>query len=195
MSNSFSQKVQSLAAIPEETKRKAMLLAVLAKELRGRGAREPVLVGGFAVELYTAGSYASRDLDIKGPFEEIRSLLLEAGFEQINRAFSHRQLGFYIDWLGEGPQSPYEDHERFLDVMVKKPDFYIKVIGFEDIILDRLMGAKYQGDKDGRLWALAMAKAATDSPGPGLDWAYMHGRAEQEDILDELAALRKEMNA
>ena len=68
MSQGFKERVEELSRIGAETVRKAMLLAILAKELRQRGAREPLLVGGFAVELYTAGSYASRNLDIKGPF-------------------------------------------------------------------------------------------------------------------------------
>ncbi len=188
--NRFKEEILSLAKIKNPLVRKGEFLALLNRELNKKGAGPLYVVGGFAVEIYTAGNYVTGDLDIKGPKKEIEELLLGIGFTKIDSTFGSKKLDIYIDWLGEGPEYPYEDKDRFVEIQVRSGGLSIRVISCEDIILDRLRSAKFWKDADALLWAEAIAEAIEES-GQKLDWAYLAKRAQDDDTLDFLQKLKK----
>lgn len=189
-STQFRNDIRAIASIENQTKRRAMFLALLNRELESRGSRPTFLVGGFAVEIYTAGNYTSGDVDIKGPQEAIESLLLEVGFQKFDKSnYGDEELGIYVQWLGEGPHPPFECRERAIDVSLGDPDLRVRMICYEDLMIDRMCQTKYWGNPDGVLWARAIAESL-ELAGQKLDWTYLEARARDEDISDVLSALR-----
>jgi hypothetical protein len=69
-------------------------------------ARPPVLAGGAAVELYTAGAYTTGDLDFIGDVtEEVARSLREAGFEREGRHWIHREAELFVEFPGSAVQA------------------------------------------------------------------------------------------
>src|SRR5215813_6790216 len=71
--------------------------------------RPPVLTGGAAVELYTAGAYTTGDLDFIGDVpEEVAVGLQEAGFRKEGRHWIHPKEELFVEFPGSAVQA----HER-----------------------------------------------------------------------------------
>jgi len=189
---SFKETLRGIASIENDTRRRAMFLALLNRELERRGERPVLLVGGFAVEIYTAGAYASEDIDIKGPKKAVEALLSEAGFTSFsNSTYGDESLSIYVQWLGEGLEAPFENRDRIFDVSLGSPDLRVRIISFEDLIIDRLIQAEHWKNVDGFLWARAIARAAKEA-GQLLDWTYLEARATEEQAEALFQKLREE---
>lgn len=185
---SMKERLLPLYAIANPAHRRAVFLGILSEEVERRSTRRPFVVGGMAVELYTLGGYQTGDLDIKGPHESIDAVLREMGFEREgNNNYALPELDLYVHWLGEGPEPPFESLERATDVRVDDR-LFLRVIGWEDIIIDRLNAAKHWKDEDSLLWAQTMIEAAI-SGSAELDLDYLRERAKEEDVLDILERL------
>lgn len=180
--------LEPLRTVANPARRRALFLGILSEEVELRSRRRPFVVGGMAVELYTFGGYQTGDLDIKGPHETIEAVLLGMGFEKEGgNNYALPELDLYVHWLGEGPEPPFESPDRALDVQVDDR-LFIRVIGWEDIILDRLNAAKHWKDKDSLLWARGMLESALGAEGR-LDLDYLQKRAKEEDVADVLHEL------
>jgi hypothetical protein len=95
--------------------------------------RPPVLAGGAAVELYTAGAYTTGDLDFIGDVtDEVAESLREAGFEREGRHWIHRKAELFVEFPGSAIQA----HER--TGIVKVGRFSVLAMSPEDMIVDRL---------------------------------------------------------
>lgn len=176
-----------LSEIADPVRRRARFVGLLTRALEAGGERPPLVVGGLAVELYTSGGYATSDIDLKGPRVAIDRVLRQWGFERPGESYAHYDLDLYVDLLGEGPELPAEDPGRIQAVRVGE-DLVIRVIGVEDIVIDRLCAAKFWRDADSRLWAGEIL-AATTAAGRRPDLAYLKRRAAEEDVGDEFEAL------
>jgi len=56
-------------------------------------ANKPIIVGGTAVEFYTAGGYATLDLDIVYPSEPLDQVFKELGLKKEGRYWYSEELG------------------------------------------------------------------------------------------------------
>lgn len=191
----WTKELEELKQIDNPLLRRARFMAILSRELDKRGKNPVYIVGGHAVELYTQGGYTTMDIDIKGPRDAIVEILGEMGFTRRTREYEHPELDLYIDWLGEGLQAPEEDRERARTMEIdEEKKLYVKLIGYEDLIIDRLCSQKYFGDQDGGLWArqiLLTLIAAGEKP----DMDYLDKRAkdeEVEDVWQQLKAVAQE---
>lgn len=108
-------------------------------------ANELVIVGGSAVEFYTAASYMTKDIDFiaKDDFrigELMRSLgfILSEGY-----TWYHPDTSVVVEF----PKPPLQgDIERVTEVITEYGT--AKIIGVEDIILDRLKGRVFWQDNN-----------------------------------------------
>ncbi|MDR2178941.1 MAG: hypothetical protein LBP21_01405 [Synergistaceae bacterium] len=143
----------------------------------------PVLVGGSAVSLYTAGNYATQDIDLCYSSPRLNSILLPEGFRKDGRYWVHEEL----DLLVECPGS--DRPERVFDVILKN-GAHVYVASIEDMIVDRLCACVFwQSPSDGE-WARLMLASDTDVfP---IDWEYLEKRAGAEDVAEQLQRMRKE---
>ena len=160
-------------------RRRLLVLGLLTRELAPLGI-EPILVGGAALEFYTAGGYATYDVDLALPGgPDVDAAFARLGFEKEGRFWRHAAL----DLLFEAPAPaglPGEDAER---TEVEVEGLRVVVIGVEDLLIDRLRAwVHWRSEEDGR-WTRRLAGLHGDR----LDWGYLRERTRQ--IPEEAAAL------
>lgn len=180
---------KELLQIVDPVKRRAFFIAMLSAEMTAKGVMPPIVVGGEAVEFYTQGAYTSGDIDLKADFDSMKEILLLWGFtgaEANKRIWISKDLDIYIDWLGatldEGIEAEARTNSITLDRGLK-----VRVLSFEDLIIDRLCAAKFWNDKDSEMWASAVLDVANRVR--GLDIDYIRKRAQTENVTSELNML------
>lgn len=133
--NAFAQELEKALAECPPAQRKFVLVGVLNRHLPHR--RRAVLVGGGAVELYTAGAYVTGDVDLIGDRDSLVPLLEAAGFHRIDRLFMREDLELAVDLVGLSQRQGETNQE--LDVRGYK----VLMVSVEDAIVDRLLAAEY----------------------------------------------------
>jgi hypothetical protein len=171
-----------IARIRNPLERKLYFCAVLTRSLRGT---RPIIVGGTAVEFYTAGGYSTRDIDLVcSDREAVVGRLRDYGFEQFGRHFYDEELDLSIEIPGTELAG---DESRVRKVIVEpKVGLAAYVIGVEDIIVDRLNAYVYWKSGDDGLWAREMMVLHRDE----IDWEYLERRSREESTYHALRELR-----
>lgn len=174
-----------LANEPQGLKRTLKALAYVTDVLGAFDIR-PILVGGQAVEVYTFGSYSTRDIDlVLSGFELAGEVLVAVGFEPKGLRHSHwyhRELELPI----EIPDSHLLGSlDRVTELDVDGSTVY--VIGVEDLILDRLRAGVYWKSTSDMEWAKYLLESYIDD----LDLAYleMESAKPHQDVLEECQTL------
>lgn len=172
-------RMEALAEEPDRLRRRLIALGLLTAALAPHGIT-PILVGGTALELYTAGGYNTGDVDLALPTApEVNAAFSTLGFEKEGRFWVRADL----DLLFEAPAPaglPGEDAPRtVLDI----ERLQVHVIGIADLLIDRLRGwVHWRSDEDAR-WTRRLALLHADS----IDWGYVRSRVEKD--ADEAKAL------
>lgn len=120
------------------------LFARVSSAMIDRGLAAPVLVGGGAVELYTASAISTGDLDLVTPWqEEFEAVLRDFGFSKPGGT-GHTQLGWVHPTLRLGfevvSSSLYDgmaDRERVM-MFDLGADGSAAIVSIEDMIADRM---------------------------------------------------------
>ena len=164
---------------PDPQRRRLVALGVLTRRLSAYGI-EPILVGGGALEFYTAGGYATKDVDLALPVApEVDAAFAALGFEKEGRYWFHPEF----DLLFEAPAPaglPGEDAPR---TEVEIDGLRIVIIGIEDLLIDRLRAwVHWSSDEDGR-WTRRLALLYPDR----IDWDYVRDRTSE--VPEEARAL------
>ncbi|MBN2014224.1 MAG: UbiD family decarboxylase [Candidatus Altiarchaeota archaeon] len=157
-------------------KRKYLILSELSRRLK----KTPILVGGSAVELYTAGERESIDLDLLADRGELVSLLEELGFKEKNDIYYNEDVA--IDIVGSTTK------ERIKELELEGVKEKISVVSVEDLIVDRLCACKFwnsERDCDHAEFLLRGYEQHIDRP-------YLKKRAREEDVEDKLAEILQE---
>lgn len=139
-----------------------------------------VLVGGGAVELYTSGAYTTADVDLVGHTRLVAALLEPAGFERDGRYFTADDLGLLV----EVPGNDLRDTEDVVEVEVG--DLVVPVVSPEDVLVDRLLAAKFWESPKDRQQAVILYAAHEDR----FDADALEAKAEANDVLDTLVEVR-----
>lgn len=164
--------------------KRLLFMGLLTKALEPQGIK-PVVVGGNAVEFYTAGGYATGDIDIVAPSEPIDRVLRSWNFRREGRYWVSQELDIVV----EAPSHSLEDqqYERICEVEIDALKVYI--LGIEDLIIDRLNAYVYWKSSDDGVWAKELIALHSDE----IDWAYLESRARKEGTIEALAQLRGEL--
>lgn len=175
------ERLRRLRTEPDPRRRRLIMLGLLTARLSPRGI-EPILVGGAAVEFYTAGGYATGDVDLAlSPGPEVDAAFAALGFEKEGRFWHHADL----DLLFEAPAPaglPGEDAPR---TEVEVDGLRVVIVGVEDLLVDRLRAwVRWKSDEDGR-WTRRLAQLYAHR----LDWRYL--RARTGGVPEEAEALRR----
>ena len=134
-----------------------------------------VIVGGHAVELYTAGHYNTFDVDVIVSSREVaREVLKRTGFVKKygERHWYHRELCLPI----EIPDDVLAGSMDKIIEITTEAGFWVYVIGVEDLILDRVRAAVYRGSLYDREWALFLMNAQWNE----LDFDYLVNESQME---------------
>jgi hypothetical protein len=132
-------------------------------------------VGGQAVETYTAGQFPTGDIDVTtSDSATTQKILKSLGFEEIGMIWLNKQLGiaFHIvgDFLPERPRT------------MKVGPYTARIVGVEELILDRLSAAK--------LWNIPAdyekAKVLYDNFEKQIDMDYLRKMAKRKNVEDSL---------
>jgi hypothetical protein len=180
------QKLKQGTAIAEPLKRRLWVLGVITEALKADGIR-PILIGGCALEYYTFGGYATRDIDVVvSDYQRLGEVMDELGFERRGRYWLRSDLEILL----EAPAADLAGETAPLTV-VELDDLMCYIIGVEDLIIDRLNGYVHWGWEDDRRWVGRLLVLHADT----VDWAYLEGRAITEGTVETLAEIRREVRA
>lgn len=178
MNPNLKSKLSKAAAIANPGERIAGIGAVIAEALRSIG-REPVLVGGAAVEFYTRGGYSTSDLDFVadgGP--ELVEVMKALGFEKIGKDFVDRDRDIYVEF----PSGSLGAGEKWGEIDVDGVP--LRIISCEDLVADRLCGYKFWKSPIDGINALLLMELNV------LDEGRLVQAAKREDVLDALQAIK-----
>jgi excisionase family DNA binding protein len=92
-----------LAGLPGTLEKRLAFIGLLTRECVSRGWQPPVIVGGQAVDFYSAGGYATVDIDLVSASEPLDEILPDWGFERHGWHWVHADLG---GTGGRGPCPP-----------------------------------------------------------------------------------------
>ena len=164
----------------DEVEKLILLGAWLTEEAEKRGIRPPVVVGGSAVEIYTLGYYKSGDIDLVGPREFVKEVLLSSGyFREEGRFLISDELGLFVEVPDDRLDGSYEKVRE-----VKVPELGAKayVIGIEDLVIDRLKACVFWKSEDDCLWAKYLLEKYREE----IDLNYLKERAKEDKVVAKL---------
>ena len=169
-----------LAEIEDPLERRLAFSGLLSRACRILGRREPVVVGGHAVEFYTAGGYTTVDIGLVGASDAISEVLSGWGFEKEGRHWYDGRLGLLVEVPGDQLEDAQIAHMTKVEVRGE----HVAVLGVEDLIVDRLNACVHWEFEEACEWASVLIEAHRDR----IDWEYLKRRAGDEDVLDRLEA-------
>jgi hypothetical protein len=156
---------------------------VLTKHLESAGL-QPIVVGGFAVEIYTRGHYTTFDLDLVTKGRDLAGdILSQLGFVKEGRHWYHQILEVALEIPGNKLEGA--DINRVLKLELPSGN-YIYVIGVEDIIMDRLRACVHWQSSSDCEWGLRLLKVHTNH----LDLEYLR-KIATEDHPESLKILEQ----
>ncbi len=153
-------------------RRRLVALGALTARLAPDGI-EPILVGGFVLEVYTDGGYSTADVALALPIvPEVDAAFHDLGFAKRGRFWVHPELDLYF----EAPAPAGLPGETAPRTELEIDGLRIVVLGVEDLLIDRLRAwVHWESDEDGR-WAARLASLYAQK----LDWEYLRARVAND---------------
>lgn len=177
MDERLQKRLQTLRIEKEPLKKSLLFLGVLTEALKCESIR-PVMVGGRALEFYTLGGYATKDVDlVLNGRTHAGNVLKEMGFQKRpgERHWYHEDLDLAVeipdDYLAGST-------EKLTVIEIEGMECYI--IGVEDLIVDRLAAAKFWGVESDLQWAAKILALNVND----VDAEYL-GKAAQKAEVDD----------
>lgn len=166
-----------LDGVSDVVERRMAFVGMLTRGVKALGWSAPVIVGGYAVQYYTAGDYPTVDIDLAGASEPVGQVLGTWGFEREGRHWYDEALNIVV----EVPGGQLEPDELAHVAGVEYRGVTAYVLGIEDLIVDRLAACVFWKDQESCLWARTLLQVA-----PDLDEPYLIRRAIEADVVEKL---------
>ncbi len=168
--------VSQLKKEPNELKKKMLAVGYITDRLSKKGGKV-FLVGGQAVETYTAGQFSTGDIDITSTDREAtEKVLTQIGFTKVGMVWLNERLGLAVHIVADFPTST--EKVRTVDV----GSYRVNVVGVEDLIIDRLAAAKSWKSERDREQATVLFNGFRRS----IDIEYLRRRAREANVEDAL---------
>ena len=161
----------------DPTERHFFLLWAITRAVGILGGKRPILVGGGAVEFYTGMRFATWDLDLITPSEELtKEALKELGFQESeeDNLYVNRNIGALVHLHGERLWS----NETTVEVIYRKVPLLL--VAPEDCIVERLTAYRRYGSSLDFLNAFLIAYHNADR----LDVAHLQERIGALDLWE-----------
>ena len=170
-----------LASEPNELRKKMLLLGYVSERMARRNA-SVFLVGGQAVETYTGGVFTTGDIDITTTdTKETEALLEKLGFVREGMIWVSMRLGMAVHLVASYPRRSVR-HRTF-----EVDGYLVKVVGVEDLVIDRLCAAKFWNSERDAEQAKALLNVFRDS----IDEGYLEETARAENVHDLLMQTKR----
>lgn len=171
-------------------KRQLLTVALVSHLLQKKGKEVPIVIGGLALSYYTREVYFTADIDLAyADREALNEVLKELDFEKRGRYWVNEDLKIAI----EVPVGVLAEEDSPLEIVELGPELQCKIIGIEDLIIDRLNACKHwKSEIDCEMAELLVMKY-----GKELDWDYLEKRAKkpENDLIQELDELKTKAGA
>jgi hypothetical protein len=171
-------------------KRQLLTVALVSHLLQKKGKEVPIVIGGLALSYYTREVYFTADIDLAYTDREaLNEVLKELDFEKRGRYWVNEDLKIAI----EVPVGVLAEEDSPLEIVELGPELQCKIIGIEDLIIDRLNACKHwKSEIDCEMAELLVMKY-----GKELDWDYLEKRAKkpENDLIQELDELKTKAGA
>jgi len=159
---------------PNELRKKMLLLGYVTSQLEKKK-QSIFLVGGQAVETYTAGQFPTGDIDVTtSDSATTQKVLKSLGFEEMGMIWLNKRLGMAFHIVGYFPP------ERSRTIRIGP--YKARIIGVEELILDRLSAAKFWNI----LADYEKAKVLYDNFEKQIDKDYLRETAKKKKVDDLL---------
>ncbi len=175
--------IKKLKSVENPLKRRLMLVGILTKELESKGVI-PILVGGNALELYTLGGYSTSDVDLICDRKLAGEVLEKLGFRKFGRFWVSEEFEMVVEFPDTSLAGSLDKVELF-----EFDDFRVYVIGKEDLIVDRLNACVFWKSEDDCRWVKELLLLYYDK----IDWEYLEKRCKEEETINELCRIRREV--
>jgi len=172
----------ALAGVSDQLEHRLLFVGMLARAFATLGWAPPVVVGGHAVEFWTAGGYTTVDIDLVSAHEPFAQVLATWGFVRLGRHFYDDALGIVV----EAPGSQLSADEQAHVVAVRARGLTVSVLGIEDLIIDRLNACVHWSHEESCDVARALLLGNAD-----IDWEYLLRRAAEDELTNALDAARR----
>ena len=169
--------VPRLRKEPDELVRKMLLIGYLTERLEKKKPESVYIVGGQAVETYTAGQFRTGDIDIVTPDSKgAGEILKRIGFERERMIWLNKALGLAIHIVGL-----FAKNSEKARIIYAGP-YKVRIVGIEDLMVDRLAAAKFWNSQVDSEQATALWKGFRNQ----IDLQYLRKRAKDEKVEDLL---------
>ncbi len=167
-------------------KRQLLMVALISNLLEQKGKDAPLVIGGCALSYYSREVYFTADIDLAyADREALDAVLKEIGFRKQGRYWVNEKLKMAI----EIPASVLIGEDSPVEIVELEGGLKCKIIGIEDLIIDRLNACKYwKSEIDCEMAELLIRRYTKE-----LDWQYLEKKAviPENNILSELLELKK----
>ena len=164
--------------------RRMRLFAALLSTESGLGVSGLAVVGGSAIEIYTSGDYVSGDIDLlvsdRRPAERLLKLW---GFRDEGKLWTNSELRLYVDLMQAEPSG-----SKRLTRILQTKFGPIRLAAIEDLILKRLLEARYWAQRPALAQAMLLSRMYWD----GLDHGYIDFVAKRDRIVDLVDQLERD---
>ena len=127
--------ISKLRKEPNQLRKKMLLLGYVTSQLEKKK-QSIFLVGGQAVETYTAGQFPTGDVDVTtSDSATTQKVLKSLGFKEIGMIWLNKPLGIAFHIVGDFAP------ERSRTIRIGP--YKARIVGVEELILDRLSAAKF----------------------------------------------------
>lgn len=162
------------------------MVALITNLLGQKGKSAPIVIGECALSYYTREVYFTADIDLAySDRDALDAVLKELDFKKQGRYWISEELKVAI----EAPASALTGEDSPVEVVEVEDNFYCRIIGIEDLIIDRLNACKYwKSEIDCEMVELLIKRYAKE-----LDWGYLEKKGAMPDnnTAAELLELRK----
>jgi hypothetical protein len=173
-----------IKATASPLKKQLLTAALITGMLEQRGKSAPVVIGGAALSYYSREVYFTADLDLAyADREALDAVLAQLGFAREGRYWVSRELGLAV----ESPAAALVGEEAPLERVEFEGGLYCRVLGLEDLVVDRLNACVHWKSKvDCEMAELLLGRYDAE-----LDWAYLERRTDRPEndcraLLDEI---------
>ena len=173
---------------PSQLKKQLLTVCLATRMLEEKGYASPVVIGGCALAYYSREVYFTADIDLAcSDTSALSEVLQQIGFKKEGRLWISEELSLAV----EAPASGLAGEDSQMETVEFDEGLHCKIIGVEDLIIDRLNACKHwKSSIDCEMAGLLLEKYKER-----IDWAYIEKKAAepQNDTLTELLDMKKKV--